>query len=91
MTAPAGEWFERWFGQHYLELYPHRNDEEARQGVQTLLELASLESGAAGTCIGVSRMLLVPLGASTRWGISWFSCPVNGKSTKLATTWQGGG
>lgn len=46
MTAPAGEWFERWFGQRYLELYPHRNDEEARQGVQTLLELASLESGA---------------------------------------------
>ena len=46
MTAPAGEWFERWFGQRYLELYPHRNDEEARRGVHTLVELASLERGA---------------------------------------------
>lgn len=46
MTPPAGEWFERWFGQRYLELYPHRNNEEARRGVQTLLELASLERGA---------------------------------------------
>ena len=24
------EWFARWFGQEYLELYPHRNDDDAR-------------------------------------------------------------
>ena len=24
------EWFERWFGEEYLRLYPHRNEEDAR-------------------------------------------------------------
>ena len=28
------DWFETWFGKEYLELYPHRNDEEARAAVQ---------------------------------------------------------
>ncbi|MEE8193771.1 MAG: methyltransferase domain-containing protein [Gemmatimonadales bacterium] len=25
------EWFEQWFGEEYLRLYPHRDDDEARQ------------------------------------------------------------
>lgn len=27
------EWFTRWFGREYLDLYPHRNDAEARAAV----------------------------------------------------------
>ena len=27
------EWFTRWFGREYLDLYPHRNDAEARSAV----------------------------------------------------------
>ncbi|MEE9206834.1 MAG: class I SAM-dependent methyltransferase [Gemmatimonadota bacterium] len=46
MTDSAVEWFQGWFGERYLELYPHRNEEEARRGVQTLLKLAELTSGA---------------------------------------------
>ncbi|MSR07856.1 MAG: class I SAM-dependent methyltransferase [Gemmatimonadetes bacterium] len=30
------EWFQRWFGEEYLRLYPHRNDEDARQAVDLL-------------------------------------------------------
>lgn len=35
-------WFRRWFGPEYLELYPHRDREEAEQGVELFLG----ESGA---------------------------------------------
>jgi SAM-dependent methyltransferase len=31
------EWFEQWFGEEYLRLYPHRDDDEARQ-LATLIE-----------------------------------------------------
>lgn len=27
------EWFERWFGEEYLKLYPHRDDREAEQAI----------------------------------------------------------
>lgn len=30
------EWFERWFGEEYLRLYPHRDDEEAERLVALL-------------------------------------------------------
>lgn len=33
------EWFTRWFGKEYLDLYPHRNDAEAR-AVVALIEQA---------------------------------------------------
>lgn len=33
------EWFTRWFGKEYLDLYPHRNDAEARAAV-ALIERA---------------------------------------------------
>ncbi|MEN8144236.1 MAG: class I SAM-dependent methyltransferase [Gemmatimonadota bacterium] len=74
--APAGEWFERWFGQRYLELYPHRNNEEARQGVQTFLELAELDSNSkvldlacgAGRHLGpLSEAGLSPVGLDLSW------------------------
>jgi len=30
------EWFEQWFGEEYLRLYPHRDDEDARQAVSLI-------------------------------------------------------
>ncbi|MCG8467493.1 MAG: methyltransferase domain-containing protein, partial [Gemmatimonadetes bacterium] len=44
MTAPA-EWFRDWFGDAYLELYPHRDEEEAAAGV----ELFRRETGLTGS------------------------------------------
>ena len=29
------EWFEEWFGEEYLELYPHRDDAEAERAVRS--------------------------------------------------------
>lgn len=43
--APETEWFERWFGEEYLELYPHRDQEEARRAVE--LVLAEIDGSAA--------------------------------------------
>lgn len=40
------EWFERWFGEEYLELYPHRDSGEARRGVQTVLAATGTAPGS---------------------------------------------
>lgn len=37
------EWFERWFGEEYLRLYPHRNEEDARQVVDLIATHVPLE------------------------------------------------
>lgn len=36
MTA-GPEWFQSWFGDAYLALYPHRDDQEAEDGVRLLI------------------------------------------------------
>lgn len=42
----AGEpWYSRWFGEDYLELYPHRDQEEARRAVKLFLERADPPHG----------------------------------------------
>lgn len=33
MTSPDDEWFETWFGEDYVALYPHRNEAEAERAV----------------------------------------------------------
>ena len=33
MTSPDDEWFETWFGEDYVALYPHRNEAEAERVV----------------------------------------------------------
>ena len=38
-----GAWFRRWFGKEYLELYPHRDEEEAERAVALLLDRVSWE------------------------------------------------
>lgn len=45
MSAPE-EWFRDWFGEAYLSLYPHRDEDEARHGVSLYLEEAELAPGA---------------------------------------------
>ncbi|WP_419948655.1 class I SAM-dependent methyltransferase [Candidatus Palauibacter sp.] len=44
MTAPA-EWFRDWFGEAYLELYPHRDEEEAARAVALYRERTGIEPG----------------------------------------------
>lgn len=48
-TAGAGgeaPWYREWFGEEYLDLYPHRDTEEAREAVALLRSLVSLAPGA---------------------------------------------
>lgn len=39
------EWFEEWFGEEYLQLYPHRNDADAEAMVGLLRRVLPWESG----------------------------------------------
>jgi len=39
------EWFEEWFGEEYLQLYPHRDDVEAAHAVGLLAEATGLRPG----------------------------------------------
>ena len=39
------EWFEEWFGEEYLQLYPHRDDAEAARAVALLAEATGLRPG----------------------------------------------
>jgi SAM-dependent methyltransferase len=40
-----GSWYRRWFGEEYMELYPHRDREEAREAVALFLEHADVGEG----------------------------------------------
>ena len=39
------EWFEEWFGEEYLRLYPHRNDAEAQRAVALILGTLPFQRG----------------------------------------------
>jgi len=39
------EWFEQWFGEEYHDLYPHRDDEDARRAVALIRSVVTWESG----------------------------------------------
>jgi SAM-dependent methyltransferase len=39
------EWFEEWFGEEYLQLYPHRDAAEAERAVALILERTGFEPG----------------------------------------------
>lgn len=43
--AGPGPWYREWFGEPYLELYPHRDEVEAEQGVALFLELTEPARG----------------------------------------------
>jgi SAM-dependent methyltransferase len=39
------EWYEEWFGEDYLRLYPHRDDAEAERAVALIAETVHLQPG----------------------------------------------
>ena len=39
------EWFEEWFGEDYLQLYPHRDDADAERAVALIVRTVSLQPG----------------------------------------------
>jgi SAM-dependent methyltransferase len=39
------EWFEEWFGEEYLRLYPHRDDADAERAVALIGRTVGLEAG----------------------------------------------
>jgi SAM-dependent methyltransferase len=39
------EWFEEWFGEDYLRLYPHRDEAEAEQAVGLILRTVPYQAG----------------------------------------------
>src|SRR5918994_865089 len=39
------EWFEEWFGEEYLQLYPHRDDAEAERAVTLFARVTGLVAG----------------------------------------------
>ncbi len=40
------EWFESWFGEDYVALYPHRNAAEAQHAVELIERIATIQRGA---------------------------------------------
>ena len=59
------EWFEHWFGEEYLELYPHRDDEEAGRAIALLAargvvrpgdRVVDLACGAGRHAVALSRL-----------------------------------
>jgi SAM-dependent methyltransferase len=45
--AASEDWFAHWFGREYLELYPHRDEEEAERAVELIVRHADLPPGSA--------------------------------------------
>src|SRR5918992_2822885 len=39
------EWFEEWFGEEYLRLYPHRDDHEAERAVGLITRIVPFQPG----------------------------------------------
>lgn len=48
------EWFRDWFGEEYLELYPHRDEEEAGRAVRLYLAEAEKRSGRPGPVLDLA-------------------------------------
>jgi SAM-dependent methyltransferase len=46
VTEDPEDWFEHWFGKEYLELYPHRDDDEAERAVELIVREAGLPAGS---------------------------------------------
>ena len=46
LESARTRWYSRWFGEAYLQLYPHRDREEAERAVALVLEHAPVPEGA---------------------------------------------
>lgn len=62
------EWFEEWFGEEYLHLYPHRDDRDAEQVVALLAQILPWRPGwrVLDVACGAGRHLLALERAGTR-------------------------
>jgi SAM-dependent methyltransferase len=45
MPPPTDAWYSEWFGAEYLELYPHRDEEEAERAVELIVRVAGVPAG----------------------------------------------
>lgn len=54
---PSREWFRDWFGEEYLELYPHRDEAEAARAVRLYLEAAPPAAAVLDLACGAGRHL----------------------------------
>ena len=54
---PARHWFRDWFGEEYLELYPHRDEEEAERAVRLYREAAAPNGPVLDLACGAGRHL----------------------------------
>ena len=70
------EWFEEWFGEEYLQLYPHRDAAEAERAVALILDRVGFAPGwrvldvacGAGRHAGHSKP---PAPAASAWIFRW--------------------
>jgi SAM-dependent methyltransferase len=54
------DWYRDWFGQEYLALYPHRDEEEARAGVDLVLRVSGRPAGPVlDLACGAGRHMVV--------------------------------
>lgn len=44
-TKETPDWYREWFGEEYLALYPHRDDEEAREAVELVIRSLAWSRG----------------------------------------------
>ncbi|HSM08399.1 MAG TPA: class I SAM-dependent methyltransferase [Gemmatimonadota bacterium] len=56
-TEPSREWFRDWFGEEYLELYPHRDEAEAARAVRLYLETVPPKAPVLDLACGGGRHL----------------------------------
>lgn len=54
---PARHWFRDWFGEEYLELYPHRDEEEAERAVRLYREAGAPSDPVLDLACGAGRHL----------------------------------
>lgn len=84
------EWFEQWFGEEYLQLYPHRDEEDAARAVTLVDRVARLDgSRVLDLACGPGRHA-VPLterGAAV-WGID-LSMPLLVRAQQFVPPVQG--
>src|SRR5207237_1311475 len=62
------EWFEEWFGEEYLQLYPHRDDADAERAVALISRTVGLQPGwrVLDVACGAGRHARAFVGAGAR-------------------------
>jgi SAM-dependent methyltransferase len=62
------EWFEEWFGEDYLRLYPHRDDADAQRAVDLISRTVGLQPGwrVLDVACGAGRHARAFVGAGAR-------------------------